>query len=82
MTIEKPILKMSMNYLIILVGMHLKLLEGLLPGKWFIRAHRSYIVNFKKIKLIKGNLIEINGIEIPIGANYKDLLFKRLQLPP
>ena len=64
----------------LLVSMHLKSLEELLPEKWFIRVHRSYIVNFKKIKLIKGNFIEINGIEIPIGANYKDLLFKKLQL--
>jgi len=66
----------------LLVSMHLKLMEGLLSGKWFVRVHRSYIVNFKKIKLIKGNAIELNGIEIPIGANYKELLFERLQLHP
>jgi len=66
----------------LLVSMHLKLLEEVLSEKWFIRVHRSYIVNFKKIKLIKGNFIEINRIEIPIGANYKSVLFKRLQLPP
>ena len=66
----------------LLVSMHLKLLQGLLSGKWFVRVHRSYIINFKKIKLIRGNIIEIDGAEIPIGANYKDELFEKLQLPP
>ena len=66
----------------LLVSMHLKLLEGILPDNWLVRVHRSYIVNVRKIKLIKGNFMEINNTEIPIGANYKGALFEKLQLPP
>ncbi|MDB5278244.1 MAG: DNA-binding response regulator [Ferruginibacter sp.] len=65
----------------LLIGMHLKLLEGMLPGNVFVRVHRSYIVNLKHIKLIKGNIINIADDEIPIGANYKVALFDKLQLP-
>ncbi|MDB5280216.1 MAG: DNA-binding response regulator [Ferruginibacter sp.] len=65
----------------LLIGMHLKLLEGLLPGNAFVRVHRSYIVNLKHIKLIKGNIINIADDEIPIGANYKEALFDKLRLP-
>lgn len=59
-------------------SMHLKLFEEVLPKDRFLRVHRSYLVNLSKIKTIKGNSIELEGIELPIGANYKDELFKAL----
>ena len=37
----------------------------------FIRVHRSYIVNTKKIAAFTQHDIEINGTEIPIGISYK-----------
>ncbi|TQM50809.1 LytTR family two component transcriptional regulator [Arcticibacter tournemirensis] len=64
----------------LLVSFHLKMLEDLLPQNIFFRVHRSYIVNLKKIQALKGNIIELNNQEIPIGANYRELLFKKLHL--
>ncbi|MBK0379214.1 LytR/AlgR family response regulator transcription factor [Mucilaginibacter segetis] len=64
----------------LLVGMHLKLLEDLLPSDQFMRVHRSFMININKIKAIKGNMIEISETEIPIGSNYRDSLFERLRL--
>ncbi|MFS4466723.1 LytR/AlgR family response regulator transcription factor [Maribacter sp. 2210JD10-5] len=40
----------------------------------FIRLHRSYIVNSKKITAYTKNDVEIGRMEIPIGNNYKDNL--------
>lgn len=62
----------------VLASMHLKLLDGMLPGSQFLRVHRSYIANLRKIEAIKGNVIEIGKTEIPIGANYKEALFSKL----
>jgi DNA-binding LytR/AlgR family response regulator len=59
-------------------SMHLKLFEDTLPDVAFMRVHRSYIINLSKVKSIKGNTIELEAIEIPIGANYKEQLFSRL----
>lgn len=60
--------------------MHLKLFEDLLPLKQFLRVHRSYIVNLKAIRAIKGNVIELENAEVPIGASNREELFQRLQL--
>ncbi|HVW96714.1 MAG TPA: LytTR family DNA-binding domain-containing protein, partial [Mucilaginibacter sp.] len=64
----------------LLAGMHLKLLEDLLPSDQFMRVHRSFMINLNKIKAIKGNMIETSETEIPIGSNYRDSLFERLRL--
>lgn len=37
----------------------------------FLRVHRSYIINQSRITAFTKNDIEIGGIEIPIGENYK-----------
>lgn len=61
-----------------LAGMHLKMFETMLPDTHFYRVHRSYIVNMTKITSINGNIAELGNIEIPIGANYKNDLLKKL----
>jgi DNA-binding LytR/AlgR family response regulator len=61
-----------------LAGMHLKMFETMLPDTHFIRVHRSYIVNLAKITSINGNIAELGKIEVPIGANYKSELLKKL----
>src|SRR5687768_7950168 len=62
----------------LLAGMHLKMFEGMLPADQFCRIHRSYIINLSKITSINGNTAELGKKEIPIGANYKDDLIKKL----
>lgn len=56
----------------------MKSLEEKLPKSYFLRVHRSYIVNVRKINAIVGNMIEIgeklDAKLIPIGKNYRDYL--------
>jgi DNA-binding LytR/AlgR family response regulator len=40
----------------------------------FLRIHRSYIVNCKKITATKGNKIYISDHELPIGKLYKNAI--------
>lgn len=64
----------------ILAGMHLKALEELIQSPPLFRVQRSYIVNLDAISAINGNVLEIAGKEIPIGANYKEELFRLLRV--
>lgn len=45
----------------------------------FLRIHRSYLVNQKKITAFTMNDIEIGTREIPIGTNYKEYVFQTLK---
>jgi two-component system LytT family response regulator len=64
----------------LLVGMHLKAVESLLPAGIFIRVHRSFVVPVNAISGIFGNTIEIGKEQVPIGANYKEQLFNLLKI--
>lgn len=48
----------------------MKSIESKFPSENFIRVHRSFIVNLKKIGAIEDNTILIGGKYIPIGATY------------
>lgn len=41
-----------------------------LPNDMFIRVHRSYTISIAKVSAVIGNMVEINGAQIPIGRNY------------
>jgi len=47
-------------------------------NQFFIRVHRSYIVNKNKISAYTKSDIEIGKIEIPIGDSYKDRVLKNI----
>ena len=49
-----------------------KTIENYLPGDFFIRVHKSFIVARQMIKIIHKNKIEIGDIIIPIGRSFKD----------
>ena len=55
--------------------------EDLLPSGEFMRIHRSYIVPLNRIESYHPNYVVINGNNIPIGRNYKDVVSKHF-LPP
>jgi len=39
----------------------------------FLRVHRSYIINTEKITALTAkDVVLLNGMEIPIGASYKE----------
>ena len=56
----------------ILSLMSMKSLETMLPQDQFIRVHRSFIVQPKKIKTIERNRIIFGKEYIPISDSYKD----------
>src|SRR6185436_2709167 len=49
-------------------------IESLLPGNLFKRIHRSFIVSVSKIESYTAEAVEVNGISIPIGRGYKDVI--------
>src|SRR5688572_11940561 len=51
-------------------------IEDMLPDKSFKRIHRSFIVSINKIDSYTAEMVEINGVSIPIGRGYKDVIEK------
>jgi two-component system, LytTR family, response regulator len=51
-------------------------IEALLPGHLFKRIHRSFIVSVSRINSYTAEEVELNGISIPIGRGYKDVIEK------
>ena len=49
-------------------------MESLLPASLFKRIHRSFIVSIRKIESYTAEAVEVNGISIPIGRGYKDVI--------
>lgn len=55
-----------------LITLHsLTKLESLLGQKGFLRTHKSFIVNTKRVEVIKYDSVEIPGKKIPIGRSYR-----------
>ena len=53
-------------------------IEKKLPTQQFLRAHRSYIINFDKIDSYTNEFIEIEKNAIPISRTYKENVLKKL----
>jgi DNA-binding LytR/AlgR family response regulator len=49
-------------------------IESLLPAHLFKRIHRSFIVSLSKIESYTAEMVEVNGVSIPIGRGYRDVL--------
>lgn len=64
----------------LLASMHLKIFEALLPEAVFTRVHRSYIINLSKVTSIFGNTVFLGSTEIPIGSNFKEDLYRKLNI--
>jgi DNA-binding LytR/AlgR family response regulator len=59
---DKPIVTLS----------SMKAIEEKLVTPDFIRVHRGFIVNIRKIQYIHRNFVKVGDKEIPIGDNYKE----------
>ncbi len=62
-----------------LLVMTLKDLDGKLPNKYFIRVHRSFIVNISQIDEVANSHIVIGKKAIPVSKTLKEELLNRLQ---
>lgn len=49
-------------------------IEALLPANGFKRIHRSFIVSVSKINAYTAEEVEVNGVSIPIGRGYRDII--------
>jgi DNA-binding LytR/AlgR family response regulator len=49
-------------------------MEGLLPANLFKRIHRSFIVSVNRINAYTADMVEANGISIPVGRGYRDVI--------
>jgi DNA-binding LytR/AlgR family response regulator len=63
-----------------LVVCTLKAIENELPDAYFIRVHRSYMVNISKLDVLADHHLEIGRKVIPVSRTHKDLLLGRLHL--
>jgi DNA-binding LytR/AlgR family response regulator len=57
----------------------LKILDNLLPT-YFIRVHRSYIVNLNHLSSFSAEEITILNASIPVGKSYYSLLMDKVQI--
>ncbi len=47
-------------------------MERLLPERLFLRIHRSFIIAIDKIESYTAEMVELNGVSIPIGRGYRE----------
>ena len=52
--------------------MSLKSMEDRLPGRRFLRIHRSFIVALDKIEAVRRLTVQIGNLTIPVGDQYKE----------
>lgn len=49
-------------------------IEDILPSNLFKRIHRSFIVSVSRIESYTAEAVEVNGISVPIGRGYRDII--------
>lgn len=49
-------------------------IESLLPANLFKRIHRSFIVSISRIDSYSADTVDVNGVSIPIGRGYRDIM--------
>jgi len=68
--------KIHLNNQCILTNMTFTSILEALPTDVFIRTHKSFAINFKKMNSISGNQITIDKHKIPIGQKYRTEFYK------
>ena len=57
----------------------MKAFENELPSGKFLRIHKSYIINLKKIERYNSRYVEIDNFQIPLSRNKKNHLNRALE---
>lgn len=65
---------------VVVVNESMATLEEILPNKYFVRIHKSFIINISKITSFDHREIEINQFKIQIGVSYKSRLKSMMDL--
>ena len=58
----------------------MKAFENELPSKKFLRIHKSYIINLKKVERYNSKFVEIENSQIPLSRNKKNTLTDALNI--
>jgi len=58
----------------------MKAFENELPSKRFLRIHKSYIINLKKVERYNSKFVEIENAQIPLSRNKKTTLTEALDV--
>ena len=58
----------------------MKGIEKRLSSSEFVRVHRSFIINTKKLNALEDMNVTMTEKSILIGASYKENLYKRLNI--
>ena len=62
-----------------IVYLTLKALIERLPFAHFVRVHRSYIVNVRRIEAIEDNMLKLGPYEVPVGKSYQEEFTRHLR---
>jgi two-component system LytT family response regulator len=62
-----------------IVYLTLKALSERLPFAHFVRVHRSYIVNVRRIEAIEDNMLKLGPHEVPVGKSYQEEFTRHLR---
>jgi two-component system LytT family response regulator len=62
-----------------IVYLTLKALIERLPFAHFVRVHRSYIVNLRRIEAIEDNMLKLGPYEVPVGKSYQEEFTRHLR---
>jgi two-component system, LytTR family, response regulator len=54
--------------------MSMNQIMDMLPDALFVRVHRSFIVNLSKVESIKGNMLRMGQVEIPLGKGQREVV--------
>ncbi len=55
----------------------LRQMEESVPSDMFMRVHKSYVINLKKISFIEGNQVRIDEQVVPVSPSRREELLKR-----
>ncbi|AEI50242.1 LytR/AlgR family response regulator transcription factor [Runella slithyformis] len=64
---------------VMVVNQMLSGIEETLPKTFFLRIHRSYLINLNHLKRINPNDLLVGSHQIPIGLSYKDKVRQKLK---
>ena len=76
----KDYIKICVNEKYHLTKSTIKNFENKLPTNRFIRVHKSFIVSLDKIIKIENNRIFIGSKKIPIGLQYKNNFYNKIEM--